>query len=65
MGRYAASARSRAWMFLVDLFQVVQRYMGIYLCGRYIDVAEQSLDGAQVGAILHHMSGTTVTQHVR
>ena len=44
---------------------MIQRYVGINLRGRNVGVAENGLHGAQICAILHHVSGATVAQHVR
>src|SRR4051794_40875621 len=52
-------------MLAIDRLQSIKRYVGVDLRGRYIGVAKKSLDGAQVGTILHHVSGATVAQHVR
>src|SRR5438445_291981 len=52
-------------VLLVNVLQPVEREMGINLGGRNISVAENSLDGAQVGAVFDHMRGAGVAQHVR
>ena len=52
-------------MFRVYAFQPIQGDMGINLRGRNVGVAEDRLNGSQVGAVFYHVGGTTVAQHVR
>jgi len=52
-------------MFLIHSSQPVERQMRINLrCGD-IGVAENRLNGAQIGAILDHVRGAGMPQHVR
>ena len=44
---------------------MLHRDVGVDLRGGDVGVAEQALDTAQVGAVLHHVGGATVAQHVR
>ena len=52
-------------MFLIHVLEAVEREMRINLGSRNVGVAENSLHGAQVGAIFHHVRGAAVAQHVR
>src|SRR5437588_11076465 len=52
-------------MFAIHVLQPVKRHMGVNLRGGNVRVAKDSLHGAQVSAVAHHVSGTTVTQHMR
>ena len=52
-------------MLRVHALQPVERDMGVNLRRRNIGVAEDSLHGAQVSAIFHHVGGTGVSQRVR
>src|SRR5208337_991304 len=55
-----------AWVvLLVHAVQPVERKMRVHLRGRDVGVAEDGLYRAQVSAILHHVRGATVPQHVR
>src|ERR1700751_3367222 len=52
-------------MLRVHTLKSVQRYMRINLCCRNIRVAENSLYRTQIGAVLHHVRRTAMSQHVR
>src|SRR5271154_1871453 len=52
-------------MLRVYALQTVERDMGINLRGRNVRVAEDRLDRAQVGSVLHHVRCAGVAQHVR
>src|SRR5882762_7970402 len=49
----------------VDRLQAVEGDVSVELRGRYIGMAEQGLDVAQVGTVLHHVGSAPVSQHVR
>ena len=58
--------RSRLRMRLVvDGHQVRERDLGIFLRGGELRVAEQFLDGAQIGAVAQKVRGVGVAQAVR
>ena len=50
--------------FFVYVAEVFVGDMGINLGSAYVGVAEQSLDGAQIGAVTKQISGKKVTHHV-
>ena len=52
-------------MFCVHILQTIQSDMGVNLRGRNICVPEDSLHGAQVGAVFYHVCRAAVAQHVR
>src|SRR5438105_352103 len=57
---------SRAWMMLhVHALQLVHGHVRVYLRRRDIGMAEDGLHGAKVCAVLYHVCGTTVAQHMR
>src|SRR5680860_88872 len=49
---------------LVDRLEMVAGEMGVHLGRRQVGVAEQLLDGAQVGAAFEQVGGVRVTQRV-
>src|SRR4051794_31398780 len=51
-------------VFAVHRLQSIERNVRIDLRGRDISVAQEGLDGPQIGAVLHHMGGTPGAQHV-
>jgi hypothetical protein len=55
-----------AWVMIqVDIFQTIQCYVGVNLRGGNVCVTKNSLHRTQISAVFHHVSGTTVAQHVR
>src|SRR5215472_1053096 len=48
----------------IDALDTVQRYVRIDLAGGNIGMAEDCLDSSQVGAVLHHVRGAAVAEHV-
>ena len=50
---------------VINLGQVIDIEMGVFLSGGQADVAQQFLDGAQVRAHLQQMGGERVAQGVR
>jgi len=52
-------------MLLIHSSQAIKRKVRIHLRGRDVSVAKDRLHGTQVGAILDHMRGSRVPQHVR
>ena len=52
-------------IFLIDAFQAIQSDVRIDLSRRNIGVAEDCLHGAQISAVLYHVRGATVAQHMR
>ena len=59
------AALAARMMLLVHPIQPIERQVRVNLRGRNIGVAEDGLHRAQVGAVLHHVGGATVAQHVR
>ena len=51
-------------MLGINALQPVERHVRIDLRGRNIGVSENRLHGTQVGAILDHVRGAGMTQHV-
>src|ERR1700735_2658293 len=51
-------------MLLVHLVQPVKREMRVHLRGRNVGMTQNGLHCAQVGAILDHVRGATMPQHV-
>src|SRR5262252_8539304 len=51
-------------MLAINIFQPVERHMRVNLRGRNVGMAENRLDGTQIGAIFDHMRGATVTKHM-
>lgn len=49
----------------IDSFQAIKGNVRIDLCGRDIGVAKNGLNGAQVGAISHHVRGAAMTKSMR
>ena len=49
----------------MHFLQMAQRQVGVDLRGGDVGVAQQQLHAAQVGTVLHHVRGATVTQTVR
>ncbi len=58
-------ALAAGMVLAVDALEVLHRDVRVDLRGGDVGVAEQALDTAQVGAVLDHVSGATVAQHVR
>jgi hypothetical protein len=52
-------------MFLIHTLQSIEREVRVDLRGRNIGVAQNGLNRAQVCAVLDHVCGTTMAQHVR
>ena len=52
-------------MFLIHTLQPIERQVRINLRGRNIGMPKDGLNCAQVCAVLDHVRGATVTQHVR
>jgi hypothetical protein len=52
-------------MILIDSLKPIQSQVRVNLRRRNIGVPEDSLHGPQIRTVLHHVSGATVTQHVR
>src|SRR5262245_61408395 len=50
---------------VIDLEQVIDRYVGISLCGGQACVAEQLLNGAQVGAPVEQVCGAGMPERMR
>lgn len=50
---------------LVNLFQPVKCNVRVDLRGGYVCVSQNGLHRAQIGAVPHHVRGTTMAQHVR
>jgi hypothetical protein len=49
----------------MDRLQPAQGEMGVDLGGGNIGMAQQGLDSPQIGSVLDHMGGATVTHDVR
>ena len=49
----------------VILLQLTVGNVGVYLCGGERRVSEQLLHGIQVGAIVEHIGGKRVAEHMR
>ena len=54
---------SRMGVF-VCILEMLARHMGVYLGGCEVGVAQQLLDGVDVGSVVEHMGGETVTEHM-
>jgi len=52
-------------VLLVNALQPIQCHVGVNLRGRDVGVAKQSLDSSQIGAILDHVRGAAMAQHMR
>ena len=52
-------------MLAVHGLQAIERQMRIDLRRRYVRVAEDRLDGTQVGAVFDHVRGAGMAQHMR
>jgi hypothetical protein len=52
-------------MLRVYALQAIERDVRINLRGRNVGVAEDRLDCAQVGSVLHHVRSAGVAKHVR
>lgn len=52
-------------MLLINGLQSIQSNVGVDLGSGYVGVTQYGLYGAQVSAIINHMRGATVAQHVR
>src|SRR5258708_2834101 len=64
--RIYISSSLRPWMMLlINSPQAIECQMRVHLGRRNICVAQDGLHRAQISAILHHMSGAGVAQHVR
>lgn len=50
--------------FVVSLFDAFHRDMGVNLSRREVDVSEEGLDAAQIGAIIQKMGGKAVPEFV-
>ena len=50
---------------IVDVHYVLDRQLGVALCGRQALVTEQFLDGAQVRSFFEHVGAEGVTQSMR
>ena len=50
---------------IIDLGEVLEIQVGVYLRGTDVGMAEQLLHGAQVAGGLQHVAGEGVTQHMR
>src|ERR1019366_80006 len=51
-------------MFAMDALQVLHGHMGVDLRRGNVSVPEQPLNAAQVGPVLHHVSGAAMAKHV-
>ena len=51
--------------FVVDVHQLANRRVSVFLRGRERLVAEQFLNGAKIGAVGQQMGGEGMTQRVR
>src|SRR4051794_20666848 len=63
IGNCGASARARM-MFHKAVAQFVRGQVRIDLSCRDVSMSENRLNGSQVGAVLNHMRGAAVPQHV-
>src|SRR5437667_12479827 len=52
-------------MLLINSLQTVERHVCVNLRSRNIGVAQDGLDGPEICAVLHHVCGATVAQHMR
>src|SRR5690242_8414169 len=52
-------------MFPVDSFEAAQSKVRIDLRGGDVRVAEEGLDGAEIGSAFDHVGGAAVAEHVR
>lgn len=52
-------------MRAMDCLQTTQREVRVDLSGCDIGVSQQRLHGAEVRAMLHHVGGATMPQHMR
>src|SRR3989344_870436 len=49
----------------MDFFQVLIRYVGVYLCGRDVGVAEESLHRSKIGAVFEKVGCKRMSDYVR
>ena len=52
-------------VLLINIFQAIERQVGVNLRRRDIRVTQNSLHSAQICTVFHHVRGATVAQHVR
>src|SRR5437016_14660026 len=52
-------------VLLINVLQAIKRNVRVNLRSRNISVAQDGLDGSEICAVLHHVCGATVAQHMR
>src|SRR5581483_48110 len=64
LANFSLRFSSRVMLF-IHVLQTIECDMGVDLGRGDISVAENRLQGSQIGSVLDHVSGATVAQHVR